>query len=786
MRPTSAAQVVKNNDSDDDDHPSPNTFKRMSMFEQIGVNAEGVDDDIERVQAHVFRRRIRVKPIFQVFDTLHTGRCSKVAFARALASVFAPNALNDAETPVDAEGLAEFFIDKRFPADDPRPVNYLKFCEVVDSVFTTQGLETNPEKPVPVPGATVLDANGFNPRAVRDESEIVRVLEKIAQLTEQRGIELHTCFNARTRAPVDIRAGRMEPQCFIANFPLAMTTPTKPAALTKADMQLLVQRYSDDNGFVRLVPFERDVQDLVAERKAATMQGGVQALVAEQNWVDAEPEGHKGSTIRSTPWFPLQASEQKRRPQSARVFRGTHFKESQSTQGSLQPRQVPNLTFATPPWLQNEETAQDAEESVPMASQSQRLQSARPQTARPQSSRPQSAQASSVGMQSSRPQSARPQSARSNAAQASSVGISLGATFAPCPFARMATGHPFAPGRPPRPHSARYNEGAPRQRPPPPSAMAKLIKACLERRLRLHDILKQFDEMREGVISRTQMCTAFSVLGIRFLPQELDALFTSFASNDGRFRYNACAEAVEEAIAKTKTVSLGGTGAAAARAIKQAGAIQTSMVIDDDEAELLDKVEEAIADRLLSQRLDLFPILEDMSRTRWAMPGHVTDGQFTRAMKNLNFEEVTPWAISTLLEKYCDTDLGNEFNHIDFLKNIEKRQAKKTFILSRFNLADTPKAAIGLHVAETSKNGPEWGNPYFDKLGEVRACGSRPGSAACSRPQSGRRSPFAAPRPTSACSTSRGKQAQYGQNAVPAGWRPGAGMNGNGSSNWFG
>lgn len=559
MIPASRVQVAKNSDSDDEDPPSPNTFKRMSMFDQIGVNAEGVDDDIERVQAHVFRRRIRVKPIFQVFDTLHTGRCSKVAFARGLASVFAPNALNDAETPIDAEALAEFFIDDGFPAHDPCPVNYVKFCAIVDSVFTTQGLETNPAKSVPIPGATVLDANGFTPRAVRDESEIVRVLEKIAQLTEQRGIELHTCFNARTRAAVDIRAGRMEPQCFMANFPLAMTTPTKPAALTKADMQLLVQRYSDDNGFVRLVPFERDVQDLVAERKAVTMQGGVQALVEEQNWVDAEPDGHKGCTIRSTPWFPLQASSQKRRPQSARVFRGTHFKESQSTQGSTQPKQIPNLTYAIPPWLQNEETAQDPEESEQTTSQFQRPQSARPQSARPQSSRPQSAQANSVGMQSSRPQSA-----RSNA-QVSSVGISLGATFAPCPFARMATGHPFAPGRPPRPQSAKYDAGTPRQRPPPPSAMAKLIKACLERRLRLHDILKQFDEMREGVICRTQMCTALSVLGISFSPQELDALFASYASNDGRFRYNACAEAVEEAIGKTKTVSLGGTGAAAAR-----------------------------------------------------------------------------------------------------------------------------------------------------------------------------------------------------------------------------
>lgn len=185
----------------------------------------------------------------------------------------------------------------------------------------------------------------------------------------------------------------------------------------------------------------------------------------------------------------------------------------------------------------------------------------------------------------------------------------------------------------------------------------------------------------------------------------------------------------------------------------------------------------------------MFPILEDLSRTRWAMPGHVTDGQFTRAMKNLAFEEVTPWAISTLLEKYCDTELGNEFNHIDFCKSIEKRQAKKTFILSRFNLADSPKAAkagSGFDFDETSKSGPEWGNPYFDKLGEVRPCGSRPGSAVSSRPQSSRRSAFAAPRPASACSTSRGKQAQYGQNAVPAGWRPGAGMNGTVSSNWFG
>lgn len=292
--------------------------------------------------------------------------------------------------------------------------------------------------------------------------------------------------------------------------------------------------------------------------------------------------------------------------------------------------------------------------------------------------------------------------------------------------------------------------------------------------------------MRVGLISRTQMCTALAVLGISFSPGELDALFQSFASEDGRFCYNDCAEAVEQTISKTKAGAVGGAGAAAARAIRKKGSIQTDKIIDKDEEELLDQVEEAMAARLLSQRLDLFPIFEDLASDKWAMPGHVKEGQFIAAMKNLAFPELTPQALNTLLEKYCDTELGNEFNHIEFYKSIEKRQAKKTFMVSRFDLSDTlkEKAASGCELND-SNNGPEWGNPYFDRLGDVRPCGSRPGSAAPSRPQSCR--PFSrGPRPDSACSKLGSKRANYGQDAVPAGWRPGAGMSGTYSSSWFG
>jgi len=216
--------------------------------------------------------------------------------------------------------------------------------------------------------------------------------------------------------------------------------------------------------------------------------------------------------------------------------------------------------------------------------------------------------------------------------------------------------------------------------------MAKLTKTCYERRLRLRDIFREGDTLKNGLITRSKMYTALAVLGISFSPQEYHTLFDNFATADGHFSYVDCAAAVEASISKTKGV--GGNGAVAARAIMQRGRIQTSDVIDADEKAALERIEEMIANRCISRRLELFPVLEDLSRSRWATSGHVTESQFVRAIKALNLDlDLTEKDMNTLLEKYCDTELANEFNYLDFCKSIEMRMSKMTFIQSRFDLS---------------------------------------------------------------------------------------------------
>lgn len=369
---------------------------KLTAFEMIGTNLEGCDDDIERLQAHVFRRRIRMKPLFATYDHLHSGKISKYEFGRVLAQIFAPNALNDAETPIDTDALAVHFADARVGKNDPRSVNYLKFCEVIDQVFGVTGLEKDPTIEVATPGTMVLDAGGFITRPVRDEAGVLRVLTKIAQLSEQRAIDLHTCFNTHTRAPVDVRCGRIEPADFIRNFPLAVSTPTKEAAISDADMKLLVERYSDDNGFVRLFAFENDVAELVAQARGKTPEDQRQHVQVNRS--------RKGQSLKYTPGFPLQPPPERQRPQSAG---SNNLRKLQQHVG--QPPLTPSTMFSWRPTSAG--SFRSSENPTEQASPLNAMVPSRPQSARPAQGRFEQASLHSTptnAMARSRPQSARP------------------------------------------------------------------------------------------------------------------------------------------------------------------------------------------------------------------------------------------------------------------------------------------------------------------------------------------------------------------------------------------
>merc|ERR1719310_1628312 len=67
--------------------------------------------------------------------------------------------------------------------------------------------------------------------------------------------------------------------------------------------------------------------------------------------------------------------------------------------------------------------------------------------------------------------------------------------------------------------------------------MDKLRALVSERRLRLADCFIDFDKLRKGVCTMSQLRTVFTVLGIQIECREYDDLEQLFGNEDGLFRY---------------------------------------------------------------------------------------------------------------------------------------------------------------------------------------------------------------------------------------------------------
>lgn len=581
-----------------------------TAYEQIGLQVEGVTDDIERIQAHVFRRRVRVKEFFTNFDMLRKGRCTREEFQRGLANIIYPNMFNDPETPIDAEAIAEYFVEHGRFIHEPQVVNYVKFCDVVEEVFNVHQLEGKPHGVVPEPGERVLDAGGFKPRAVREEAKLWQVMRRVATLTETRGVDLSTCFNVRNRTDADIRAGRIEPKDFLANFPLAQSTEVKPAALSHAECHLLIQRYTDDNGFIRLFAFQRDIENLI---KPVTSDE-TPFLTAAQNT--------RVLFLRESRGFPMQrppGTKRQARPMSARATM------SSSTTAATAPRQ--DVAFGVPG------------------------------TAGTVRQRPATAGASRSMRQ--------PQSARATPAR------------------------------------------------PKLDVIDKLQKSVLQGSLRLRGCFQEGDWLRRGVCTFTQMRTALSVLRVELDPGEYEELFNRYKNSEGMFCYRDCCSAVDVGIDAAMS-DAGGNQTSAVRALTNKG----PCLHNSDRVEH-EKLEAAISKRVTGRTMEVISVFDDFAASHWAKPGHVTIGQFQRAMDMLGFRLNEKQRV-LLCQAYCDTEFSNEFNYVDFCASVDPS-------CLRAGASDAVKEKIALNEPKKVNQRSLYGNPYYDRQGTVRPC--RPQSA---------------------------------------------------------
>ncbi|THD24804.1 hypothetical protein D915_004430 [Fasciola hepatica] len=99
-----------------------------------------VDVLLDRIRHLVLVNRVALKPWFTDFDQLRTGQMTRTQFERCLTAAGLSRLHFHDLTPAQIKTLVEAYVSP----NDPKMVNWTKFVEDVDSVFTLPALEMKP------------------------------------------------------------------------------------------------------------------------------------------------------------------------------------------------------------------------------------------------------------------------------------------------------------------------------------------------------------------------------------------------------------------------------------------------------------------------------------------------------------------------------------------------------------------------------------------------------------------------------------------------------------------
>lgn len=227
-----------------------------------GVTAEAPAEDVEalleRLQRHIFKRRIRVKDLFQDFDPLRSGRCTQQQFMRAV-NQLVPD-FHESEVSL----LVANYTDEGPHVYKPQVVNYATFVRAVDEVFTLAELEKQPTVRVPRPGAS-LNMGSLRPLTLAADYDmrLQQILRRMAILTKTRGITFKSCFQDCERSDATSlmcprRGGKVTPAQFKQHFPFSKD-------FCESDLQFVMRKYVTDGGDIHFHALDNDIANVELE-----------------------------------------------------------------------------------------------------------------------------------------------------------------------------------------------------------------------------------------------------------------------------------------------------------------------------------------------------------------------------------------------------------------------------------------------------------------------------------------------------------------------------------------
>lgn len=159
-----------------------------NRFMQKRVETSNCPLDIEkRLQAQVVMKRVRIEEFFMDFDKLRKGRVTKNQFEQVLSM------LNFNLSKEEFDSLTNKY---RTSTDAEYMVNYHIFCNNINAVFTTYGIQKKPTAPVaPVTVEnTVLARRKYLEVSEEESAEINYILEEYRKAVRIKRIHLKPMF----------------------------------------------------------------------------------------------------------------------------------------------------------------------------------------------------------------------------------------------------------------------------------------------------------------------------------------------------------------------------------------------------------------------------------------------------------------------------------------------------------------------------------------------------------------------------------------------------------------
>jgi Ca2+-binding EF-hand superfamily protein len=222
-------------------------------------NDDQIAEIIHRIQVYVLPRRIRTREFFVNFDGLRSGRCTKVQFGRAVDT--SGVRLSDAEVDL----LADHFTQDGPNVQKPQVVNYVKFCEIIDSIFNDADLSFNSQEGLDTSQSSMMKASmtQFIPKEVNDMEKMNHIMHRLATLCKCRGIvlkyiyqDIERCINPTVALCNPRRSGKVTQGQFKRMFPFK-------EQFKDEEVQLMCDRYSTETGDVHFQAIHNDISEVL-------------------------------------------------------------------------------------------------------------------------------------------------------------------------------------------------------------------------------------------------------------------------------------------------------------------------------------------------------------------------------------------------------------------------------------------------------------------------------------------------------------------------------------------